>query len=73
MAGERLDLALRHMEKAYLDENIREYELAKHFSLRLHFPMEFLRLKASGCCEIDIPEWMFDLDFPGDHLRRIKA
>ena len=73
MAGERLDLALRHMEKAYLDENIREYELAKHFSLRLHFPMEFLRLKASGCCEIDIPEWMFDLDFPGHYLRRIRS
>ena len=33
MAGERLDFALRHMEKAYLDENVREYELTKHFYL----------------------------------------
>src|SRR3984885_12605157 len=31
MAGERLEFALRHMEKAYLDENRREYELTKHF------------------------------------------
>ena len=37
-AGERLEVGLRQMEKAYLDENIREYELTKHFSLRLHFP-----------------------------------
>jgi Tc toxin complex TcA C-terminal TcB-binding domain/Protein of unknown function (DUF2934) len=72
MAGERLEFALRHMEKVYHDENIREYELTKHFSLRLHFPMEFLRLKMTGRCEIDIPEWMFDLDYPGQYMRRIK-
>ena len=72
LAGERLSAALRQMEKAYLDENVREYELTKHFSLRLHFPMEFLRLRTTGRCEIDIPEWMFDLDFPGHYMRRIK-
>ena len=38
MAGERLSAALRQMEKAYLDENVREYELTKQISLRLHFP-----------------------------------
>jgi hypothetical protein len=73
LAGERLSAALRHMEKSYLDENVREYELTKHFSLCLHFPMEFLRLRTTGCCEIDIPEWMFDLDFPGHYMRRIKS
>jgi Tc toxin complex TcA C-terminal TcB-binding domain len=72
LAGERLQLALRHMEKAYLDENVREYELAKHFSLRLHFPREFLLLKETGFCEIEIPEWMFDLDYPGHYMRRIR-
>jgi hypothetical protein len=72
MAGERLDIALRHMEKAYLDENVREYELTKHFSLCYHFPMEFLRIKETGCCEIKLPEWMFDLDYPGQYMRRIK-
>jgi hypothetical protein len=72
MAGERLDYAARHMEKAYLDENVREYELTKHFSLRYHFPLEFLRLKETGRCEIKLPEWMFDLDYPGQYMRRIK-
>ena len=72
LAGERLDFALRHMEKAYLDENRREYELTKHFSLRLDFPAAYLRLRTTGYCEIDIPEWMFDLDYPGHYLRRIK-
>ncbi len=72
MAGERLDLALRQMEKAYQDESVREYELTKHFSLRFHFPMEFLRIKETGRCEIKLPEWMFDTDYPGQYMRRIR-
>lgn len=72
MAGELLDVVLRHMEKAYFDENVREYELTKHISLREHFPLEYLRLRTTGYCEIDIPEWMFDQDYPGMYMRRIK-
>jgi Tc toxin complex TcA C-terminal TcB-binding domain len=72
LSGERLQLALRQMEKAYYDENVREYELTKHISLRLHFPMAFLQLRTTGYCEVDIPEWMFDLDYPGHYMRRIK-
>jgi hypothetical protein len=73
MAGERLSTALRHMEKSYVDENIREYELTKHISLRLSFPLEYLRLRNNGHCEIEIPEWMFDQDFPGQYMRRIRS
>ncbi len=73
MAGERLDVALRHMEKAYLDENVRVYELTKHISLREHFPLEYLRLRTTGYCEVKIPEWMFDQDYPGMYMRRIKS
>jgi hypothetical protein len=72
LAGERLQLAVRRMEGSYLDTNVRDYELTKHISLRLHFPMAFLQLLATGRCEIEIPEWMFDLDYPGHYLRRIK-
>jgi hypothetical protein len=60
------------MERAYYEENVREYELTKHISLRLHFPLAFLQLKINGDCEIEIPEWMFDLDYPGHLMRRIK-
>ena len=59
MAGERLSVALRHMEKAYLDENVREYELTKHVSLRLAIPVRVFppaddgllrdRTSRSGC------------------------
>lgn len=73
MAGHGLECALQHMDKAYQDRNIREYELTKHFSLRLHFPLEFMRLRATGRCDIRIPEWMYDLDYPGHYMRRIRS
>lgn len=72
LAGDRLQLAVKQMEKAYYDENCREYELTKHISLRLHAPAAFLQLKLTGSCELELPEWMFDLDYPGHYLRRIK-
>jgi len=72
MAGERLQLALRQMEVAYLDAKCREYELTRHIYLRLNHPLAFLHLQTTGYCEIEIPEWMFDLDYPGHYMRRIK-
>ncbi|WP_395110179.1 neuraminidase-like domain-containing protein [Actinomadura sp. SCN-SB] len=71
-SGERLALALHQMEQAYSDTNEREYELTKRISLRTHFPLQFLRLKATGRCEFDIAEWMLDQDFPGHYHRLIS-
>lgn len=72
LAGERLSLSLKQMDKAYYDENVREYELTKHISLRLVQPAQLLQLRETGYCEIELPEWRFDLDHPGHYLRRIK-
>ncbi|MFN0214194.1 MAG: neuraminidase-like domain-containing protein [Saprospiraceae bacterium] len=72
LAGERLSLALKQMDKAYYDENTREYEITKHISLRMHDPVQLLRLRETGYCEIELPEWLFDLDKPGHYMRRVK-
>jgi hypothetical protein len=32
----------------------------------------FLQLQGTGYCEPAIPEWMFDLDYPGHYMRRIR-
>jgi hypothetical protein len=72
MAGERLASALYRMDKAYHDRSRREIELTKHLSLRLHFPIAYAELRLTGDCEVDIPEWMFDVDYPGHYLRRIR-
>jgi hypothetical protein len=74
LAGERLQADLRRLEVAYLEEHHREYELTKHISLAILNPMALLRLKEEeGRCEIELPEELFDLDYPGHYFRRIKS
>jgi hypothetical protein len=73
MAGERLQLDLRRLESAYLDQNRRELECTKHVSLALLNPRALLELKDKGTCTFSLPEEIFDLDFPGHFFRRIKS
>ncbi|MCE3552396.1 insecticidal toxin complex protein [Pseudonocardia sp. RS11V-5] len=73
LAGERLALSLHTMDQAFSTENEREFELTKHVSLRKFFPAAFLSLKVTGTCVLELPEWLFDLDYPGHYLRRIKS
>ncbi|MGA2841902.1 MAG: neuraminidase-like domain-containing protein [Steroidobacteraceae bacterium] len=72
-AGERLQLALRQLESAYLDGNRRELECSKHISVAMLNPLALLKLKDSGTCLVDVPEELFDLDYPGHYFRRIKS
>jgi hypothetical protein len=73
MAGEKLYHDLKRMEVAYLDQNKREYEITKHISLAQLDPIALLRLKQTGECFVSIPEALFDIDFAGHYMRRIKA
>ena len=73
MAGEKLQSDLRRMEAAYLDQNVRELEITKHVSLLALNPIALVLLRATGKCEVDIPEWLFDMDYPGHFMRRIKS
>jgi Tc toxin complex TcA C-terminal TcB-binding domain len=73
LAGERLALDLRRMDQVYRDCDRREYELTKAISLQRDFPLAFLKLKLTGRCELELPEWLFDADYPGFYLRRLKT
>jgi hypothetical protein len=73
LSGERLFHDLKRMEVAYLEENRREYELTNHVSLAMLNPIALLHLKEEGNCEIELPEAIFDLDYPGHYFRRIKS
>ena len=73
LAGEKLSFDIKRMEAAYLEKNKREFEITKHVSLRQLDPVALLTLKATGTCELAIPEWLYDLDGPGHYLRRIKT
>jgi hypothetical protein len=72
LSGEALHLDVKRMEMAYHDNNKRELELTRHVSLRQLNPLALLTLKATGTCQVTIPEWLYDLDCPGHYMRRIK-
>jgi hypothetical protein len=73
LAGEQLTLDLKRMEAAYVEQNKREYEITKHVSLMLLDPMSLIRLKETGSCPLELPETLFDMDYPGHYMRRIKS
>ncbi|WP_042206837.1 Tc toxin subunit A-related protein [Paenibacillus durus] len=73
LAGERLTNDLRRMEAAYLESNTRDLELTKHVSLAEFLPLSLLALKEGGACSVILPEWLFDMDYPGHFSRRIKT
>lgn len=72
LAAEALALDLRRMEMAYHENRRREYELVRHVSLMQLDPLALLELRATGSCEVSVPESLFDLDCPGHYMRRIK-
>lgn len=72
MSGERLYLSLKQMEKSYLDQNRREYEITKNISLIFHDPMALITFKETGSCMLELTEPLFDMDYPGHYMRRIK-
>ncbi len=73
LAGERLYQDLKRMEVSYLDQNRREYEIIKHVSLAQLDPVALVQFKQTGECFINVPEALFDLDYPGHYMRRIKS
>jgi virulence-associated protein VagC len=72
LSGDKLVNDLRRLESAYLDQNKREFEITKHISLAQMFPLSLITLKETGKCSVSLPEWVFDMDYPGHYMRRIK-
>jgi hypothetical protein len=73
LAGEQLAYDVRNMEKAYRDQNVREYELTKHICLSQLDASALQLLKTNRECWINLPEELFDMDYPGHYLRRVKT
>jgi hypothetical protein len=73
MTADALFHDIKRMEVAYLEKNKREYELTKHVSLAQLDPAALVRLKSTGKCIVQVPEAIFDLDHPGQYMRRHKS
>jgi 5-hydroxyisourate hydrolase-like protein (transthyretin family) len=64
---------IKRMETGYLDKNKREYEITKHVSIAQLDPLALVRLRATGVCDFEIPEVLYDMDHPGQYFRRLKS
>jgi hypothetical protein len=73
LAGETLQLQLRQLERAHQTQDLRELEVTKHISLLQQAPLALLRLKQLGRCEVELPELLYDMDYPGHYMRRVKS
>jgi hypothetical protein len=73
LAADSLMTGIRSMDKAYHDQNAREYELAKHIPLAQLDPAALELLKTTGSCWFSLPEELFDMDYPGQYMRRIRS
>ncbi|TRX60188.1 hypothetical protein FNH22_09070 [Fulvivirga sp. M361] len=73
LAGEQLQKDLRRLEMAYLEQNRREYELTKHVAISMVNAQALANLRETGTCEVMLPEVLFDMDYPGQYMRRLKG
>ena len=73
LSGDKLLHDLRRLEAAYIDQNKRELEITKHISLAQVAPLSLMTLKETGKCLLSLPEWLFNMDYPGHYMRRIKS
>src|SRR4029453_16868546 len=73
LAGERLYIGLKQLEAAHQEKRGHDFEVSKSISLRQINPLALIQLKETGTCEFTLPEVLFDMDFPGHYLRRVKS
>ncbi|HSH65921.1 MAG TPA: toxin, partial [Bacteroidia bacterium] len=72
LSGDKLLTDLRKLEAEYINQNRREFEITKHISMSQMAPANLIMLKETGKCTLSLPEWLFDMDYPGHYMRRIK-
>ena len=71
LAGETLNHDLRRMQASYLDENKRRFEMSRFVSLAAIDPVALQQLLLTGACDFDLPESLFDNDYPGHYNRHV--
>lgn len=73
LAGEQLYVGIKQLEAAYQQDRGYDFEVSKNISLRQINPLALLQLRETGTCSFELPEVLFDMDFPGHYMRRIRS
>jgi hypothetical protein len=71
LAGETLNHDLRRMQSSYLEQNRRRFEISRYVSLASFDAAALATLLATGECDFDLPESLFDHDYPGHYSRHL--
>ena len=71
LSGEALYLDLKKMEMARHEYNIQEYQITVNFSLKQLDYRAWLKMKATGSCEVTIPEWVWNVKLAGVYNIRL--
>ena len=78
LAGESLMTDLLRMQASYLDLNVRRYEISRIISLATLPPLSgapappIVQLLQTGACGFELPESLYDNDYPGHYQRQLK-
>jgi hypothetical protein len=73
LAGQSLLNDLKQLQAASQEKRGYDFEIVKHVSLRQWCPMVLFSIRETGTAEFELPEMLFDMDFPGHYLRRISS
>ncbi|KAH8796017.1 hypothetical protein F5882DRAFT_287560, partial [Hyaloscypha sp. PMI_1271] len=72
-SAEQLYIALKRLEAAYQADRGYDFGLVKSVSIRQLNPFALFQLRETATCQVDLPDVLFDMDFPGHYSRRIKS
>lgn len=72
LAAEGLMYDIERMESSFVDNNFHEFEIIRPISLAALDPAAFSTLLSTGTAFFNLPESLFDKDYPGHFMRRIK-
>ncbi|MGB9454926.1 MAG: hypothetical protein WCB12_02720 [Bryobacteraceae bacterium] len=72
LAAEGLMYDVERMESSFVDNNFHEFEIIRPISLSQLDATAFQTLVTTGTAFFTLPESLFDADYPGHFMRRIK-
>ncbi|KAF7930464.1 uncharacterized protein EAE98_004864 [Botrytis deweyae] len=73
LAAQDLFWDLKKLEAAQAGNTSADYNITKTVSLKEIDPMALMNFRITGTCDFSLDEVLFDMDFPGHYMRRIRS
>ncbi|ESZ98837.1 hypothetical protein SBOR_0785 [Sclerotinia borealis F-4128] len=73
LAAEDLYWDLKKLEAAQAEGTSADYNITKTVSLKEIDPMALMKFRITGTTDFSLDELLFDMDFPGHYMRRIRS